>query len=252
MKSIVFAKRNLKEILRDPLSLIFCFAFPIVMFFLFQCFTLGKSNDEILTQVPMFHINRITPAIAVFGFSFLTLFAGMLVAKDRTSSFLTRLRISPIKPVDFIIGYSIPMMLIALIQVIIVYLIALPFGFDLFSLGTLLSIVIEIPIAFFFIAAGLLFGSLFSDKSVGGMSSLLVNASAILSGMFMPLESMGDVMNIIAKIFPFYHSITLATSAIEKSFNDSLLSFVVLFIYTVLMVVVSIIVFRKKINSDKA
>ena len=31
MKSIVFAKRTIKEILRDPLSYIFCLGFPLVM-----------------------------------------------------------------------------------------------------------------------------------------------------------------------------------------------------------------------------
>ena len=33
MKRLIFANRNLKEIMRDPLSWIFCLGFPLVMLF---------------------------------------------------------------------------------------------------------------------------------------------------------------------------------------------------------------------------
>ena len=121
-RSLVFARRNLKEIIRDPLSLIFNFIFPIALLVLFFCFVFGKNEGAILKQTPMFAPNKIVPAIAYFGFTFLTLFVGMLVSKDRASSFTSRLKSSPLKAYEVFLGYAIPMVIIAIIQILSVLL----------------------------------------------------------------------------------------------------------------------------------
>ena len=96
MRMINFAKRNFKELIRDPISLIFEIALPLFLLFIFQQFNLP---DDI------YKIEYFTPGIILFGFAFITLFSSTLISKDRTSSFLIRLGTSPMKSSDYILGY---------------------------------------------------------------------------------------------------------------------------------------------------
>ena len=96
MRIINFAKRNFKEIIRDPLSIVFSILLPLFLLFIFNQINIPNENYE---------LQNFTPGIIVFGFSFITLFTAMLVSKDRTSSLLIRLGISPMKSIEYIVGY---------------------------------------------------------------------------------------------------------------------------------------------------
>ncbi len=248
MRSIVFAKRNLKEILRDPLSLIFNIGFPVLMFFIFKLIMSGIA-EEALVNVPQFKPERLAVSIAVFGFSFITLFGGMLVAKDRTTSFLARLKTSPLTATEFLIGYILPLIPIVLIQMALSYGLSIIFGLPVTG-GLLLSMVSILPMALFFIALGILLGMLFNDKAIGGISSIVINLAAILGGMFMPIDTMGSTIKTIAYIFPFANSLKVANCIITGNTADILTPLLVVCAYTIVVVVVSVFVFQKKINSD--
>ena len=94
MRMLTFAKRNVKEILRDPLNLFFGIGFPVVVLLLLSAI---QAN----IPVSMFEIHHLTPGITVFGLSFMTLFSATLIARDRSSAFLQRLYTSPMKSSDF-------------------------------------------------------------------------------------------------------------------------------------------------------
>lgn len=281
MRAFIFAKRNLKEILRDPLSLIFNFLFPIFMLILFNCFILGKDQAMIEKTMPMFLPDNIVPSIVIFGYSFLTLFSGMLVAKDRTTSFSIRLKASPIKPFELFLGYFLPMVIIAYIQMVIVYLVGFLFSlttevhFHLFTLRILLTFLANLPIIVFFIAIGILIGLIVNEKAVGGIASLIVNLAAITSGMFMPIHQMGG-FKYVAQALPFYHSVSFSQNIITgfypnnvEAFNETIamyklagidviynifdtwwmhLVFVVGF--ATIVVVLTTLIFKKKMKDD--
>ena len=209
MRIKAFSVRCLKEILRDPLSLVFGIAFPLVLLFL-------MSAIQANIPVAMFQIERLAPGIAVFGLSFITLFSGSLIAKDRTSSFLTRLFASPMKSGEYIAGYTMPLLPAALTQSVICFAAAMLVGLK-FSARILLCIAALIPSALLFIAFGLLFGCIMSDKAVGGISSILVNAAAWLSGIWFDLELVGGVFKKIAYCLPFVHCVDAAKLALSGS-----------------------------------
>ena len=98
MRTITFAKRCAKEILRDPINLCFGFGFPLVLLLLLNAL---QSN----IPVDIFEINTLTPGITVFGLSFMTLFSATLIAKDRESAFSQRLYTTPLTGFDFITLY---------------------------------------------------------------------------------------------------------------------------------------------------
>ncbi|MBQ8634256.1 MAG: ABC transporter permease, partial [Lachnospiraceae bacterium] len=109
MRMLTFAKRCTREILRDPLNLLFGLGFPVILLLLLSAI---QAN----IPVDLFQIEHLSPGIAVFGLSFMTLFSATLLARDRETSFLQRLYTTPLKSLDFILGYILPIVPIALAQ----------------------------------------------------------------------------------------------------------------------------------------
>ena len=200
---MTFAKRCAKEILRDPINLFFGLGFPLVLLLLL-------SAMQVNIPVNLFELQTLTPGITVFGLSFLTLFSATLIAKDRESALMQRLYTTPLTGVDFIMGYMLPLLPIALVQGLICYLFASVLGLSL-SIHVVYAVVGMIPMAMFNIALGLLCGSVFGVKQVGSLcGALLTNLSAWLSGVWFDLELVGGVFENIAHALPFFHGAELA------------------------------------------
>ena len=202
MRMRTFSARCAKEILRDPLNLLFGLGFPLVLLFLLSAI---QAN----IPVSLFEIDTLTPGISVFGLSFMTLFAATLVAKDRESAFLQRLYTTPLTGVEFILGYMLPLLPIALGQTIICYLAAVPLGLTP-SVNILYAVIGMIPMAVFHIGLGVLCGSVLGVKQVGGLcGALLTNLSAWLSGVWFDLKLVGGGFQKLANALPFVHAVEM-------------------------------------------
>ena len=214
-KLLCFAKRNTKEILRDPISAFFGVAFPIVLLLLL---TLIDRSIPAQAQMTLFHIETLCPGIGVFSLSFLALFTAILISKDRGSSLLQRLYTTPLTPMDFILGYTLPIIPIAVAQCVICYIAAIILGLEI-TLNILYAIFFVIPVSVLYIALGLLCGSLFTDKQVGGIcGALLTNLSAWLSGVWFDLNLVGGVFQKIAYALPFVHAVEMERAALAGNF----------------------------------
>jgi len=122
MRALVFAGRCIKEIIRDPISIFFGIVFPIVLLLI-----LTVINRNV--PVDIFNIEQLTPGIAVFSLSFIALFAAQTLGKDRSTSYLIRLLTTPMKASDFIIGYTLPLGIFAVLQSITCFIAAYFLGF---------------------------------------------------------------------------------------------------------------------------
>ena len=212
MKTLAFASRNTKEIIRDKLNIAFGLGFPIVLLLLL---TFIQSN----IPAQLFVIDRLSPGVVVFGYSFLALFSGMLIARDRMSSFMLRLFTSPLTAGNCILGYSIPMLPLAVSQALVTFIVAAFLGLRL-SAHILVVIVVLLPSAVLFIATGLLCGSLLTDRQVGGIcGALLINVSAWLSGTWFDIELVGGGFAILAKALPFYHAVEAGRYALAGEYH---------------------------------
>ncbi len=215
MRVITFAGRNAKEIIRDPLNLAFGLGFPLILILLLSAI---QAN----VPVPLFEIEELTPGITVFGLSFMTLFSATLIAKDRGGSLLQRLYTTPMTPADFILGYMLPIVPFAVMQGIICYIVAVILGLEV-TLNILFAVIFLIPVSLLFIALGLLFGSVLTDKQVGGIcGALLTNLSAWLSGIWFDLELVGGAFKKIAYALPFVHAVEMERAVLDGSFADVL------------------------------
>ena len=212
MRMLTFAGRNTKEILRDPLNLAFGLGFPLVLIFLLSAI---QAN----IPVKLFEIQHLAPGITVFGLSFMTLFSATIIAKDRGSSLLQRLYTTPLTPPDFILGYTLPIIPIAVAQCAVCYIAAIILGLEI-TAGILYAILFIIPVSVFYIALGLLCGSVFTDKQVGGIcGALLTNLSAWLSGAWFDLDLVGGAFQKIAYALPFVHAVEMERAILAGNFT---------------------------------
>ena len=215
MRMLTLANRNLKEILRDPINLFFGLGFPLVLILLLSAI---QAN----IPVKLFEIQHLTPGISVFGLSFMTLFSATIIAKDRNSSFTQRLYTTPLTPVDFILGYALPIIPLAIGQCILCYAAAFMLGLNL-TVNILYAVLLIVPVSFLYIGLGLLCGSVLNDKQVGGIcGALLTNLSAWLSGIWFDLDLVGGTFKRISYIFPFVHAVEMERAVLNSDFTNVL------------------------------
>ena len=241
MRMLNFAKRNFKELIRDPLSLVFEIILPIFLLFIFQQFKIPEEN---------YRLENFTPAIILFGFSFITLFTSTLIAKDRTSSFLIRLGISPMKSSDYILGYIISIIPIIIIQDILFFIVAMLLGLS-FNITIIYTIIVSIIVSIFFITLGILIGSLVSERGTGGLGSIIVQLVCFTSGMYFPKELVGKVFAKICEILPFESCLNIIKGVLNNNLNIVITRNIIVFLgYTIVTLIISVIVFKKNMISD--
>ena len=213
MRMLTFAGRNTKEILRDPLNLAFGLGFPLVLILLLSAI---QAN----IPVKLFEIQHLTPGITIFGLSFMTLFSATIIAKDRGSSLLQRLYTTPLTSVDFILGYTLPIIPIAIAQSVICYIAAIILGIDI-TINIIYAVISILPVSILYIALGLLCGSVMNDKQVGGIcGALLTNLSAWLSGIWFDLDLVGGAFKNVSYLLPFAHAVDMERAILAGNFVD--------------------------------
>lgn len=243
MKTLAFASRNAKEILRDPLNLAFGIGFPLAILFLLSII---QSN----VPVSLFEIENLVPGIAVFGFSFISTFSGMLIAKDRSTSFLMRLFSSPLTGANFILGYSLPLLPFAIVQSAICFIAAFFLGLTI-SVNVLIAFIVLIPTSILFIGIGLLAGSLLTDKQVGGIcGALLTNLAAWLSGTWFDLNLVGGTFKQVAYALPFVHAVDAGKSALAGNYSGMFPHLWWVIGYATVIFILAVLIFSKRMNSD--
>ncbi len=247
MRALTFASRNTKEITRELSTSLFGIGFPVVLLILLSA--IDKSIPDGYGP-DLFNIEKLAPGITVFGLSFLCLFSSMLISKDRTTSFVLRLFTSPLKPSDFILGYTMPLLPLAVLQGIVCYLCALCFGLKV-SLNLIVAVVVNIPIAVVFIALGLLFGSILNEKAVGGIcGALITNLSAWLSNIWFDTAMVGGAFKAVADCLPFSHAVNAARAAAAGDFRGIFPDLWWVIAYAVVLTVAAIAVFTAKLKKN--
>lgn len=242
MKVLLFAKRNTKEVLRDPVNLFFSLGFPLVLLILLSIINAAIPAEA---ENPMFEIENLAPGLAMFGTVFMALFAGMLLSKDRTSSYLMRLFTSPMNRLDFILGYSLPMLGMTIAQAAITFLAASILGLEL-NANTLIALVITALTSLLFVGTGLFFGSLLNERAVGGVcGALLTNVAGWLSGVFIPIDLIGGSFKTITHLLPFYHSVEVIRVTLNGHFSRIVPHLFVVIGYSLIIFVSATLVFKR-------
>lgn len=251
MKSIVFAGRVGKEITRDPLSYIFCLGFPIVMLILMSII---DSSIPAQANMTVFHIENLAPGIAYFGLTFLMLFTAIQVSRDRTTALLLRLYASPMKPGSYLIGYTLPILVLGLGQMVICFAAAYGIGLCrgyVFSVPSmLLSLALLLPSLLLFIGIGILFGSAVNEKAAPGLCSIIISAVGMIGGIWMDVDGLGGAIKRVAGVLPFYHGVKLARLPFGGALSEAPALLLLTLGFGVLFYLFAVVVFTGKIRKD--
>ena len=241
---VTLAKRNLKEILRDPLSLIFTIAMPLGMEVLFYFLFHG--------QTAQFEMKYLAPGIVVFSQAFLALFAGLLIAQDRSSAFLTRLYVSRARSYEFIFGYAVALVPIVLVQSVLFFLVGGAIDPSIFCVGMIPSIFLSLVTALFYVGMGILLGSICTEKSIGGIASIVIAGQSLLSGMWFPPEAIGKGVLTVMRCLPFKNATDLMQRALAgfSGAGDFFVPFLIVLGYTVAAFVAAVLTFKKSMRTD--
>ena len=243
MRMMTFAGRNAKEILRDPINLAFGLGFPLVLILLL-------SAIQASIPVQLFELQRLTPGITVFGLSFITLFSASIIAKDRSSSFLQRLYTTPLRPIDFILGYTLPLIPIAIAQSMVCYMAAMVLGLEV-TVNMIYAVLAIAPVSVLYIALGLLCGSVLNDKQVGGIcGALLTNLSAWLSGIWFDLDLVGGAFKKIAYGLPFVHAVDMHRAIIAGDFSGIFPHFWCVLGYAAIVFAAAVLLFLRQMKKQ--
>ena len=274
MRGLVFADRNKKEILRDPVSFIFCLGFPVALLAIFRVISYHTGGHWMTME-------QLVPGVAIFGLSFVMLFMTLLVAKDRANSFLTRLYHAPLRTVDFVLGYALPGTVIGLIQTFITYVVGLlialvPNGSVtakgiavaskmLTSTGAAQRITVlpwggifaatlaAVPAVLFFVACGILLGTVLGERSAPGVSSAVISAAGLLGGCWMSLELMGGFEK-FCRFLPFYPAVRMSRAAFALTVADGgdfAVSLLTVLLWTALAATLAVLSFRRGMKGDR-
>lgn len=242
MKMTAFSSRVAKEIIRDPLSLIFGLCFPVVLLLL-----LSAINANV--PVNIFNIEKLTPGIAVFGYSFLTLFSAQLVAGDRCSAMLQRLFTAPMSAADFILGYMLPLFPMAVAQSIVCFGAAMLLGLEP-TVNIVFAALLMLPSAMFFIALGVLCGTLLNEKAVGGLcGALLTNLTAFASGAWFDLSLVGGGFKKVCELLPFAHSVYIGRNALAGNFDAVFPDMYYVLGYMLAAMIIAVTFFTRKMKA---
>ncbi|MBQ6716026.1 MAG: ABC transporter permease [Clostridia bacterium] len=240
-KIIAFSKRNALEIARDPLKIVFGAGLHVVLIYLLSA---------IQKNIPasLFEITSLMPGVVVFSLSFVTLFSSLLIAKDRQGMLLTRLYTTPMRAGDFVIGYMLPLLPIGLVQAAVCVIASVPLGVEI-SGNLLLMLIVSLPVILFNVSLGLLFGSILTDKQVGGVcGALLTNVSAWLSGIWFDVDLVGGAFSKIANALPFIHAVEAERCALAGNMMGVLNHIWVVLVYAILALLLAVYLFLRQMR----
>ena len=252
-RTLLFAGRVTKEILRDPLSFVFCLGLPIVM--------LVAMYAIFSPSAPQFGLAILTPGIAVFSNAFIMLYMTLLVSRDRSTAFLCRLYTSPMRTKDFVLGYALPGVAIGLGQLIICWLTAVVTGAvsgsaDWISpVGILWAILTAVPMMVAYVFVGILFGCLFSDKAAPGLCSVIISGGGFLSGAWAPIETLSGGFQTLCRCLPFYPAVLMgrtALSGVAATAENLWIPLATTVVYAGVLAVLTVVVFATKTRHEAA
>jgi ABC-2 type transport system permease protein len=237
MRSLELARRNFKEVWRDPLSLGITIALPVVLLVIFQAF--GEFED-------IFKPTALTPGIALFGFVMLMFSSAMILSRDRDSALFARLLTAPLRASDFIAAYSLPYVSVAIIQGVVLFVIGGFLGLEMNG-SVFLVILVLFLMAVFYVGLGMILGSLLAVAPMSGAYAVVLLLT-IFGGAWMDLEQIGGAFQSAGNVLPFAHALDATRNVMINGADFGAIGtdFLWVFAYTLAVVALALVLFRRK------
>lgn len=201
-----YLRIELTRKLRNRRTLIFTVAFPVVMFLIIGL----PLRGEQLTQTSLADggpsvAAYIMVSMAMYGAMMSATQTGAAVAVERAQGWSRQLRLTPLNPLVNVVIKMVAGMLLGLLAIVATYIAGAASGIQLTPIqwiatglaGWLLAGAV-------FTTLGLMVGYMVPGENAAQITSLAIVLLAFLGGLFYPVSSMPDFMQVIAAFTPVY------------------------------------------------
>lgn len=239
---LALMKMELYKILREPALLFLMILFPAVLTITFG-FAFGDPELGM-------DFNLMAPGLFAYACIFIIMTVAQSFADFREQGLLRRLNTTPMSSTDFMFSNILSNMIISMLQVVIVFVLALLFGFRSNSdiVGILLAFLLMALFSLSSVGLGLITASV--SKSAGaatGLSFIFI-LPQMFFGTFIPIT---NTTRPIAMFLPSYY----ATDALTSIFRGTsllsaniLIDFAFISIVSIAIVIIGILLFKKSGN----
>jgi ABC-2 type transport system permease protein len=192
------AQRVLEQLRRDPRTLALILAVPCVLEFLLQ--QLFGRHSTVFQQVG-------TPLLGLFPFITMFLVTSITMLRERTTGTLERLMTMPLHKIDLLAGYGIAFAVLAVVQAILVSLLA--FGLLGLEVAGPKWVVVVLAVANAVLGSTLgLFVSAFARTEFQAVQFMpaLVFPQILLCGLFVDRAEMATWLRVISYLLPLSYA----------------------------------------------
>lgn len=212
--------RETLTILRDPFSLIFSLIQPLVFLGLFGPLLSGVSGDSGLGfgSTLQFFLPGVVVMITMFG----TSMTGANLQFEIMTGAFERILATPLARQALLIGRALKELTPLVVQALVITLIAVPFGFDLYPAHIVVGLLI---LGVFGVGVGALSYALAiatrkNEWAFWAVQQSLLFPLLILSGMMLPLETGPDWMQVLSKFNPLTYIVDAERVLFSGTFDD--------------------------------
>jgi ABC-2 type transport system permease protein len=181
----------------------------------------------------------------------MVIITSVAIVREREQGTLEQLLVTPVKPLELMIGKIVPYIVLGYLQITVALLVAV-LVFQVPIRGSLLQLYI---LTLFFITASLGLGLMISNLAqtqmqAFQMSFFVMLPSILLSGFLFPRAAMPKIIFFLSYLIPLTYYLDIIRGIILKGigFNYLLGQVTSLLVFSVLVLSISVLKFRKTIN----
>ena len=212
---------------------------------------LALESRGTMVEVENEFMNFFVPGMTVFGLMILVPTMVRVMAQDKERGFLSRLLTFPFRPLDFILGYSLPFIPIIALQVAIYTGVGVLMGLRIignFGIAFLLFILIGLCC----VGIAMIIASLVKSEAQGEPACwVFLVPLAMLSGAWFSIEMMPPILIDIVNVLPFIHALDASRQVITTgaAFTDILPHFYWLVGWAIALFAIGALVFRRSMRA---
>lgn len=181
----------------------------------------------------------------------MVMLTAMALARERERGTLEQLIVTPVRPVELVLGKIVPYVVMGYVQMTLILLV----GRFVFHVPVRGSVPLLYVLSFMFIAANLAIGLFFStlaktQQQAMQMSFFFLLPNILLSGFMFPFESMPRPAQLLAHALPLTHFLRVVRAVTLKgaSGRDVVGEIVAMTIILAVLVTIASVRFRKKLD----
>ena len=197
---------ELKKLYRDPMTLSVLLLMPIGLALVFYLALRNITNDDYYYPVPgMSHFEYLLPGVMGYAIIYMGMMVALALVEYRTSGLLKRVQTTPVSPATYLGSHIIANMFIAVIQALLVLLLARLLGYEPLGgiAGLLLASLFLALLAITAVGLGLITAAIAKNTGAASGISIIYIVPMMVFGAL--LAVFDETTRTIARFTPNYY-----------------------------------------------